>query len=112
MTTLSPAKAAKRTKRAAGSGSSGLPLSRSRQIFDRRSLFLSAALFAAVLVSYSPIIHNGFLDYDDGVYITDNPHVRAGMTWATVEWAFTAYDAANWHPLTWLSHALDCTLFG
>ena len=45
-------------------------------------------------------------------YITDNPHVRAGLTWATVKWAFTTYDKANWHPLTWLSHALDCELFG
>jgi protein O-mannosyl-transferase len=65
-----------------------------------------------VLVSYNPVTHNGFLDYDDDQYITNNPHVRAGLTWATVKWAFTTYDQANWHPLTWLSHALDCELLG
>jgi tetratricopeptide (TPR) repeat protein len=57
------------------------------------------------------VVHNGFI-YDDDGYITGNPHVRAGLTWATVKWAFTTYEQANWHPLTWLSHALDCELFG
>ena len=69
-------------------------------------------LTAAVLLSYSPVIRNGFLNYDDDAYITDNAHVRAGLTWATVKWAFTTYDQANWAPLSWLSHALDCELFG
>ena len=69
-------------------------------------------LIAVVLVSYNPVTHNGFLNYDDDGYITDNPHVRVGLTWATVKWAFTTYDKANWHPLTWLSHALDCEVFG
>jgi tetratricopeptide (TPR) repeat protein len=65
-----------------------------------------------VLVVYSPVVHNGFIDYDDRGYITDNPHVRAGLTWGTMKWAFIAYDQANWHPLTWLSHAFDCQVFG
>ncbi len=43
--------------------------------------------------------------------MTDNPHVKAGLTPETLAWAFTTYDAANWHPLTWLSHALDYQLF-
>jgi protein O-mannosyl-transferase len=73
---------------------------------------LCLLLTVVVLVFYNPVIHNGFLNYDDDGYITANPHVRAGLTWATVKWAFTAYDKANWHPLTWLSHALDCQLFG
>jgi len=46
-------------------------------------------LFSAVLVSYSSVIHNQFLDYDDDRYITENPSVKAGLTRATVEWAFT-----------------------
>src|SRR3984893_5317135 len=107
MTSSSPAKVAKRQKRAGVSA-----LSKSSVPLDRQTLMLSLVLFAAVLVSYSPVIHHGFIDYDDNEYITDNRHVRAGMTWATVEWAFTTYDDANWHPLTWLSHALDCELFG
>jgi protein O-mannosyl-transferase len=78
----------------------------------QRTLLLCLLLTVAVLVFYNPITHNGFLNYDDDGYITDNPQVRAGLTWATVKWAFTTYDKANWHPLTWLSHALDCELFG
>jgi len=76
-----------------------------------RALF-SLLLVAAVIVCYAPAAHNGFLNYDDDAYVTNNPHVRAGFTWATVKWAFTTYDAANYHPVTWLSHALDCRLFG
>jgi len=69
-------------------------------------------LVAAVLACYNPVTHNGFLNYDDDRYITDNPHVRAELTWPTVQWAFHTYEQGNWHPLTWLSHALDCRLFG
>ncbi len=70
--------------------------------------------FGLVLVTmafYNPTVHNGFTNLDDDIYILNNAHVRAGLTWDTVKWAFTSYDAANWHPLTWLSHALDCQLF-
>ena len=79
---------------------------------QNHALLLSLLLVAIVLVGYSPAAHNGFLNYDDDAYITSNPHVQAGLTWSTVKWAFTTYDAANYHPLTWLSHALDCQLFG
>lgn len=75
-------------------------------------LSLSLLLAAAALACYAPAVHNGFLNYDDDAYITSNPHVRAGLNWTTVKWAFTTYDAANYHPLTWLSHALDCQVFG
>ena len=78
----------------------------------RRTLVLCLLLAVVVLLFYNPVTHNGFLNYDDQDYITTNPHVRAGLTWATVKWAFTTYDKANWHPLTWLSHALDCQVFG
>src|SRR5713101_5890993 len=78
----------------------------------KRTLLSCLLLTAVVLMFYSPVTHNGFINYDDDGYITANPHVRAGLTWATVKWAFTTYDQGNWHPLTWLSHALDCELFG
>ena len=77
----------------------------------KRTLLLCLLLVGVVLAFYSPVAHNGFINYDDGQYITNNPHVKADLTWATVKWAFTTYDQANWHPLTWLSHALDCQLF-
>jgi tetratricopeptide (TPR) repeat protein len=78
----------------------------------RRSTFLCLLLALVTLALYNPILHNAFTNLDDDVYILDNAHVRAGLTWNTVKWAFTSYDAANWHPVTWLSHALDCQLFG
>jgi len=78
----------------------------------QRTLLLCLLLTAVVLVSYNPVIHNRFLNFDDDGYITANSHVEAGLTWATVKWAFTTYDQGNWHPLTWLSHALDYRLFG
>src|SRR5208282_1190066 len=82
------------------------------QSAGQRTLLLCLLLAVAVLVAYNPVTRNGFLNYDDNGYIAKNPHVRAGLTWVTVKWAFTTYQQANWHPLTWLSHALDCELFG
>ena len=76
-----------------------------------RSTVLCLALALVTLAFYNPIVHHEFTNLDDDIYILDNAHVRAGLTWDTVKWAFTSYDAANWHPLTWLSHALDCQLF-
>ncbi|HYA42300.1 MAG TPA: hypothetical protein VEF34_13420 [Syntrophobacteraceae bacterium] len=53
-----------------------------------------------------------FIDYDDGTYITGNSHIRHGLTTDGVRWAFSAACAANWHPLTWISHMTDVQLFG
>src|SRR6202795_5283743 len=78
----------------------------------QKNLLLCLLLGVCVLASYYPVIHNGFINFDDDAYILDNPHVKAGLAWPTVKWAFTTFDNANWHPLTWLSHALDCELFG
>ena len=72
---------------------------------------LGLLLVLATLALYNPVIHHPFVNFDDDRYVTDNVHVRAGLHWDTVKWAFSTYDEANWHPLTWLSHALDCQLF-
>ncbi len=69
-------------------------------------------LMAATVVAFAPLAHNGFLNFDDTGYVTKNAHVRSGISLQTLRWALTSFDEANWHPLTWLSHALDCTLFG
>ena len=69
-------------------------------------------LALATLALYLPAAWFGFIDYDDGSYVTNNPVVQAGVTWAGVKWAFTSMAASNWHPLTWLSHMIDCGLFG
>ena len=66
----------------------------------------------AVLAAYLPVLHFDFVSYDDPDYVTANPHVQAGLTWAGAAWAFRTSFAGNWFPLTWLSHMLDCSLFG
>jgi tetratricopeptide (TPR) repeat protein len=68
-------------------------------------------LVAATLAFYNPIIHNQFIDFDDSSYILKNFHVQGGLTWDTVKWSFTTFREGNWHPVTWLSHALDCQIF-
>jgi tetratricopeptide (TPR) repeat protein len=77
----------------------------------KRNLVLGLLLVMVTLALYNPVTRNGFVGYDDEGYVTDNPHVQAGLSWGTISWAFTTWDQANWHPLTWLSHALDCQLF-
>ena len=71
-------------------------------------LFLALITFAL----YWPVRHFEFNNYDDAQYVTENPHVRNGLTGAAIKWAFQSGYAANWHPLTWLSHLLDIEFFG
>jgi hypothetical protein len=78
----------------------------------RHDTFLCTALFIGTVVLFLPATRNWFISYDDQFYIYSNPDVQAGLTRGTFVWAFTTFDAANWHPLTWLSIALDCQLFG
>ena len=80
---------------------------------QRRHVALAAlGLVVVALLLYAGAADNGFVNYDDDRYVTENPHVRGGLTWSSVEWAFNAGYAANWHPLTWLSHMLDIELYG
>jgi tetratricopeptide (TPR) repeat protein len=64
------------------------------------------------LAIYSRAGGYGFVNLDDPLYITQNSHTQAGLSWENVRWAFTAMDASNWHPVTWLSHMLDVQIFG
>jgi hypothetical protein len=77
----------------------------------KRTLVLGLVLVVVTVILYYPAIHHPFVNYDDGGYVRNNFHVQAGLTWDTVKWAFTTYQEDNWHPVTWLSHALDCQLF-
>jgi len=72
---------------------------------------LSLLLAAITLALYNGAASHGFSNYDDDRYILTNAHVQAGLRWSTITWAFTSLEEANWHPLTWISHALDCQLF-
>ena len=81
---------------------------------DGNSLVLVAfALALLVFVLYLPALRNGFVNYDDPDYLTHNARVLQGLSWENVKWAFgTDNPAANWHPLTWLSHMTDIQVFG
>lgn len=75
-------------------------------------IVICAALAAAALAVFWPVLHHDFVNYDDDVYVTENPKVRAGLTVDGLRWAWTTSHAANWHPLTWISHMLDSEIFG
>ncbi len=70
------------------------------------------AVLGAVAAVYAPVLGHAYLNYDDDLYVAANPVVRAGLSRAGVEWAFTTFHSFNWHPLTWLSLMLDTELVG
>lgn len=78
---------------------------------EKRTFVLSLLLIVVILAVYNQATHFQFVNFDDDRYVTDNPHVGAGLSWSTVKWAVTSTDEANWHPLTWMSHALDYQWF-
>lgn len=78
---------------------------------DKRRVVVSLLLTLLALAVYNPVTRMGFVNYDDPRYVTGNRNVQSGLTWQTVCWAFRSTEQANWHPITWLSHALDCQLF-
>jgi len=78
----------------------------------RREFFVGVLLAAVTVTVFWHVSSHDFIAYDDPEYVIDNPMVRAGLTPQGIRWAFTTFAAANWHPLTWLSHMLDAELFG
>jgi protein O-mannosyl-transferase len=78
----------------------------------QRAVLAAGLLTAVTLAGFWPVLHNGFVNFDDPPYVTANLHVRTGLSWGNVAWAFRSNETANWHPLTWLSHMLDAQLFG
>ena len=69
-------------------------------------------LILSGFIAYEPMRHNDFVGFDDDKYVTQNPIVKMGLARESVKWAFTSTYLSNWHPLTLLSHMLDCQLFG
>ena len=76
-----------------------------------RPLLISVALCLAVASCYLPVLDAEFITWDDPTYVTANPHLR-GLSLSTTAWAFTTFYTGNWHPLTWLSLALDYEMYG
>ena len=72
------------------------------------AVLLAAATFAV----FAGVFRNGFVSYDDEAYVVRNPHVLGGLSFGGLRWAFAATEASNWHPLTWISHMADVSLFG
>jgi hypothetical protein len=70
-------------------------------------LVLAAITFAV----FGQTLRHEFITFDDSDYVYDNPVVARGLTLEGIVWAFS-FHAHNWHPLTWLSHMLDCQLYG
>lgn len=97
--------------RGKNTGSEGVPVVKNAPP-KGRTLFLAVLLAVMTFASFWPVCHSDFVRLDDGLYVTSNPHVRSGLTWANVGWAFRTGYQANWHPVTWISHMLDVQLFG
>ena len=78
----------------------------------KSSILVCLVLVVATGLAYWQVLHHDFVNFDDHYYVTENDRVQAGLTPEGFIWAFTTTDASNWHPLTWLSHMLDCELYG
>jgi protein O-mannosyl-transferase len=78
----------------------------------RLTILLCALLSAVTLGTFWPVVSHDFINYDDTAFVSQNPHVVSGLSWANVRWAFRAGLGGNWQPLTWLSHMLDAQFFG
>ena len=80
--------------------------------FGRTEIAIATALAIVTLAIYAQVVGHQFITLDDPTYIQENPMVNRGITGAGLAWAFTTFHATNWHPLTWISHLIDCQLFG
>jgi len=79
-----------------------------------KTALVCALLAVATLMTYWPVAYNAFTNYDDGYYVTENPLVQRGLSWEGLAWAFGSLHGEHtyWHPLTWISHMVDCEVFG
>ncbi len=112
---MKSAPASKRRSRSGDGPASKQPVTSVRHV--RWPLWIGLLLVVATVAVYYPVHNHPFANFDDGPYFFANPHVRAGLTWDTVKWAFTSIgsvtpDVPDWHPLAWISHATDAQMFG
>src|SRR4030042_6312706 len=76
------------------------------------SICICLVLALATAAVFYQVCNYDFVNYDDPVYVSENPNIQDGITPKAIKWAFTSGYASNWHPLTWLSHMLDWQMFG
>lgn len=86
----------------------------SPNVASRSRAWQQVALFIVTLAVFLRAGQCGFVNYDDPQYVYENPHVKTGLSYLNLIWAFSALhgDVSYWHPLTWVSHQLDSQLFG
>jgi tetratricopeptide (TPR) repeat protein len=78
----------------------------------KRIVIISLLLLAITAAVYWPVAGHGFVNFDDPDYVLSNPRIQAGLTMESIRWSVTGIYSSNWHPVTWLSHMLDCQLYG
>jgi tetratricopeptide (TPR) repeat protein len=91
---------------------SGKPALPARALEYRYLPWIALSLVLLTLVPYWQVLRSEYVFFDDDGYVLQNSMVQQGVTRASLAWAVTATDQANWHPLTWLSHMLDCEIYG
>ena len=77
-----------------------------------REIFICVLIILVTYIVYHQVQDHKFIAFDDGLYVTENFHVRTGLNLENITWSFTTTHSSNWHPLTWMSHMLDVSLFG
>jgi tetratricopeptide (TPR) repeat protein len=78
----------------------------------KRTLLVCSLLALVTVAVYLPVARHGFINFDDPDYVTGNPYTQAGLRYEGIRWAITGVYSSNWHPLTWISHMMDCQLYG
>src|SRR5208283_932010 len=109
--TSAPAKRKARSQPRSGSRQASLPPRDLLTSLTQRPWILAVVLAVVTLAVYLPVHHHPFFTMDDDGYVVSNPHIKYGFSPEAIGWAFTTYDLANWHPVTWLSHTLDFQMF-
>lgn len=105
-------KRSRRVNKARSAPAGGKEIAPARDRNRTRELCVYLLLFLATFAVYSQVRHFDFVNFDDPEYVTENNHVRAGLTLDGLAWAFISTDAENWFPLTRISHMADCQFFG
>ena len=114
MTRKASKQGGKKQRARAGSGPLFAPQSRSLNTQTRGWVVpaICLGLLALTWVVFGQTLRFAFVNYDDNDYVYDNPNITNGLTWTGIRWAFTQFHADNWHPLTTVSHMLDCQFYG
>src|ERR1700726_2517475 len=73
---------------------------------------ICVGLIAIIAIVFGQSVHHGFVNYDDNTYVYENPKITRGLSVDSLSWAFSHVHSSNWHPLTTISHILDCQLYG